>query len=93
VDNSRLLYQARVKSQDLQGAAFLEMWCLVGGSDYFSRGMDSVVTGTMDWKKLETPFILQSGQWAEEVTLNIVVNGKGTVWIDDVRLWSEEKVP
>lgn len=86
VENSRLLYQAKVKSQDLQGTAFLEMWCQVAGTQYFSRGMDSVVTGDMDWKTLETPFLLQSGQKAETLTLNLVVNGKGTVWVDDVRV-------
>ena len=48
--------------------------------------MNSVVTGTTEWKKLETPFFLQPGQKAERVTLNIVINGKGAVWVDDVRL-------
>ena len=86
VDNSKLIFQAQVKSQELQGTAFLEMWCRVAGAQYFSRGMDSVVTGNMDWKTLETPFVLQAGQKAETVTLNIVINGKGTVWVDDVRI-------
>jgi hypothetical protein len=65
------------------------MWCHIGGGQYFSRGMNSVITGTTDWKKLETPFILQPGQKAEKVTLNIVVNGKGKLWIDDIRLLKE----
>ena len=86
VDNGKLVYEAKVRSEGLEGTAFLEMWCHVGGGQYFSRGMNSVITGTTDWKKLETPFILQPGQKAEKVTLNIVVNGKGKLWIDDVRL-------
>ena len=86
VENARLVYEARVKSKSLEGQAFLEMWCHVGGGPYFSRGFNSVVTGTSDWKTLETPFFLQPGQRADKVTLNIVINGKGTVWIDDVRL-------
>ena len=89
VDNTKLVYRAKVKCEKLQGAAFLEMWCHVGGGQYFSRGMNPQVTGTMDWKTLQTPFILQAGQKVEKITLNIVINGKGTVWIDDLMLLKE----
>ena len=89
VENAQLIYRARVKSEKLEGTAFLEMWCHVGGGQYFSRGMNSVVTGTMDWKTLQTPFFLQPAQRAKKATLNIVINGKGTVWVDDVHLLQE----
>jgi hypothetical protein len=89
VENARLVYQARVKSETLEGAAFLEMWCEVGGGHYFSRGMDSTVTGTMDWQILQTPFFLQTGQKVNRVTLHIVINGKGTVRVDDVVLFKK----
>ena len=89
VDNTKLVYQAKVKCESLEGTAFLEMWCHVGGGQYFSRGMDSTVTGTMNWKTLQTPFLLRAGQKATKVTLNIVINGRGTVWIDDVHLLKE----
>ena len=51
--------------------------------------MNSAVTSTTGWKTLQTPFILQVGQKAKKVTLNIVINGKGTVWVDDIRLLKE----
>jgi hypothetical protein len=89
VDNAKLVYKAKVKSENLKGKAFLEMWCHVGGGQYFSRGMNSAVTGTMNWKTLQTPFMLQAGQKANKVTLNIVINGSGTVWIDDLYLFKE----
>lgn len=89
VENASLVYRARVKSEKLAGRAFLEMWCEVEGSHYFSRGMDSTVTGSVNWKTLQTPFLLQAGQKARAVTLNIVINGKGTVWVDDVTLFRE----
>ena len=89
VDDAKLVYQAMVKSENLEGTAFLEMWCHVGGGQYFSRGMNSAVTSTTGWKTLQTPFILQVGQKAKKVTLNIVINGKGTVWVDDIRLLKE----
>ncbi len=89
VDNAQIIYRAKVKSEKLEGTAFLEMWCHVGGGQYFSRGMNSFVTGTMDWKTLQTPFYLQPGQSAKKATLNIVINGKGTVWVDDIYLLKE----
>jgi hypothetical protein len=89
IDNAQLIYRAKVKSEKLEGTAFLEMWCNVGDGQYFSRDMNSVVTGTMDWTTLQTPFYLQPGQSAKKATLNIVINGKGTVWIDDVHLLKE----
>ncbi len=89
VENAQIIYRAKLKSEKLEGTAFLEMWCHVGGGQYFSRGMDSTVTGTMSWKTLQTPFILQAGQTAKKVTLNVVINGRGTIWIDDVQLLKE----
>jgi hypothetical protein len=86
IENARLMYQAKVRCEGLEGTAYLEMWCHVGGGQYFSRGLNSVVTGTMNWKTLQTPFVLQEGQQAEKVTLNVVINGRGTIWVDDLRL-------
>jgi hypothetical protein len=89
VDHTKLVYQAKVKCEKLEGTAFLEMWCHVDGGQYFSRGLNSTVTGTMNWKTLQTPFLLQAGQTANKVTLNVVINGRGTVWIDDAHLLKE----
>ena len=88
VENAKLVYKAKVKS-DLEGTAFLEMWAHVGGGQYFSRGMNDVVTQKTDWKTIQTPFLFQKGQKPDKVTLNLVINGKGTVWIDDIVLSKE----
>ena len=88
VENAKLVYKAKVKS-DLDGAAFLELWAHVGGGQYFSRGMNDTVSRQTDWKVIQTPFIFQKGQRPVKVTLNLVINGKGTVWIDDVVLSRE----
>src|SRR4030042_2348806 len=81
IEGSKLVYKAKVKS-DLEGTAFLEMWEHVGGGHYLSRGMNNVVTQKSDWKMIQTPFLFQKGQKPDKVTLNVVINGKGTVWID-----------
>jgi hypothetical protein len=88
IENAKLLYKAKAKS-DLDGSAFLEMWVHVGGGQYFSRGMNDAVSQKTDWKTIQTPFLFQKGKRPDKVTLNLVINGKGTVWIDDVVLSKE----
>lgn len=68
---------------------FLEMWAHVEGGQYFSRGMNDVVSQKAEWKKIQTPFIFQKGQEPEKITLNLVINGIGTVWVDDIILSKE----
>ena len=86
LENTRLVYRAKVKTENLEGAVFLEMWCQVGDGQYFARGLNSTVSGTADWRTIETAFRLNKGQNARTITFNLVINGKGTVWVDDVRL-------
>jgi ABC-type amino acid transport substrate-binding protein len=85
VENAKLLCKAKVKS-DLDGTAYLELWAQVGSGQYFSRGTNDVVSQKTDWKTIQTPFLFQQGQKPDKVTLNLVINGKGTVWIDDIVL-------
>jgi hypothetical protein len=87
VDNARLLYQAKLKTEGLSGQAFLEMWChFPGKGEFFSRGLQNPLTGSVNWTTEETPFLLKKGERPDYVKLNIVINGSGTVWVDDVRL-------
>jgi hypothetical protein len=88
LENAKLVYTAKVKTE-LDGTAFLEMWAHVAGGQFFSRGMNDVVSQKTDWKTLQTPFLFQHGQKPEKITLNLVINGKGTVWIDDIVLSKE----
>jgi len=88
IENARLIYTAMVKSE-LDGSAYLEMWAHVGGQQYFSRGMNDMSIGKSEWKTIQTPFIFQKGQRPEKVTLNLVINGTGTVWIDEIILSKE----
>lgn len=88
IENAKLMYRAKAKSE-LDGTAYLEMWVHVGGGQYFSRGLNDVVSQKTDWKVIKTPFFLKRGQKLDKVTLNLVINGKGTVWIDDVVLSRE----
>ena len=87
VEEARLIYQARVRTENVEGQVYLEMWChFAGVGDAFSRGLARPLTGTTDWTTEETPFFLQKGQNPDNIKLNLVINGKGIAWIDDIRL-------
>lgn len=88
IENAKLVYAASLKTE-LDGNAFLEMWAHVDGGQYFSRGMNDAVGQKTEWKKIQTPFMFQKGQKPEKITLNLVINGIGTVWIDDIVLSAE----
>lgn len=87
VEDARLTYQARVRTKDVQGQVYLEMWChFPGMGEFFSRGLQNAASGTTNWMTMETPFFLKKGEKPDLVKLNLVINGTGTVWIDDVLL-------
>ena len=87
IEDARLIYRARVRTENVEGQVYLEMWChFAGVGDAFSRGLATPLTGTTEWTTEEIPFFLKKGENPDNVKLNLVINGKGTVWIDDIRL-------
>ncbi len=87
VENARLAYKANIKTQDVEGKVYLEMWChFAGKGEFFSRGLQSPLTGSVEWTTEEIPFFLKKEQNPDNVKLNLVITGKGTVWIDDIHL-------
>ncbi len=63
------------------------MWCVFKDKgEYFSRALHDPFTGTTDWKLQQTPFFLEKGQNPDNIKLNLVINGQGTVWIDNIKL-------
>ena len=87
VENAKLIYQAKVRTESVEGQVYLEMWChFPGKGEFFSRGLQEPLTGTTNWSTEETPFFLQKGENPDNVKLNLVIDGKGTAWIDDIRL-------
>jgi hypothetical protein len=87
-DACRLIYRARVKALNLPAPAHLEMWVRAPDKgEFFSRGLDQKVSGTVDWTSIEIPFFLQRGQKADLVKLNVSFQGAGgSLWIKDVEL-------
>jgi hypothetical protein len=87
VEQCLLSYRAELKAEGLQGRAFLEMWCrLPDRGEFFSKGYEQALSGTVDWARYEIPFHLQRDQKPDLIKLNIVVEGPGTVWLRGVEL-------
>lgn len=82
-----LTYRATMKSEDLEGRAFLEMWCrFPGRGEFFSKGLNQVLKGTTKWSSFEIPFRLKKGERPDLIKLNLAVEGRGKIWIRDIEL-------
>jgi len=87
IEEATLVYQAKLRTEGIQGRVYLEMWChFEGKGEFFSRGLDSPLSGTNNWTSVEIPFFLKAGWNPDNVKLNVVGEGTGIVWVDDIRL-------
>jgi hypothetical protein len=87
VESATLIYRAKLKTENVDGTVYLEMWCYFPGKgEFFSRGLTTPLTGTTDWTTEETRFFLKKGEKPSHVKLNLVVDGTGTVFVDDISL-------
>lgn len=86
--NTTLTFEARLRSQDLNGNAHIEMEVLLPDQEEPVRlpGLGRLVSGTTDWVVATSSFYFQPGQQPDAVRLDLVVDGAGTVWVDEVRL-------
>ncbi len=93
LDHTRAAYKAMIKTEgltaagDTKGIAYLEMKVRYpGGEELVSRGPRIPPTGTTDWMPAEAVLYADKGVKPDRVSLSLVVDGKGKVWIDDVML-------
>jgi hypothetical protein len=100
VEDCIVLYRAQLKTENLTGRAYLEMWCrLPGRGEFFSKGLNQTLTGSDDWVPCEIPFLLKQGEQPDLIRLNLVVQSvgwifkkavSGKLWIKDVELVRQE---
>ena len=87
VEQCMIAYRANIKTSDLDGKAYLEMWCrFPGKGEFFSKGLKDKVSGSTDWASYEIPFYLKQGQRPDLIKLNLAVEGSGTVWLKEIVL-------
>jgi uncharacterized protein (TIGR03067 family) len=84
-DACLVTYRATMAS-DLVGKAYLEMECDFAGKRAYSKGLAMPVRGRSEWASYETSFRLEKGQRPDRIRLNVVIEGKGPVWIKDIEL-------
>jgi hypothetical protein len=78
IENARLIYQAKLRTKDVEGQVYLEMWCnFKGKGEFFSRALQSPLSGSNEWTSQETQFFLKKGENPDNVKLNLVINGHG----------------
>ncbi|MBN1233113.1 MAG: hypothetical protein JXA60_07165 [Candidatus Coatesbacteria bacterium] len=87
VEDAKIVFSAKMKSKDLEGNSYLEMWVMTPDKkEFFSRGLDNAIKGNNNWGEYAIPFFLKKGEKITHIRLNLVIKGKGTVWIDDVKV-------
>lgn len=83
----RFFYRAKLKTENVKGRAYLEMWVRVPGQgEFFSKGLYNALTGDNGWAECEIPFLLGPTDHPDLVKLNVTIEGGGTVWIKDIEL-------
>jgi len=86
-EKARLIYRAKLRTRKITGRVYLEMWCrFPGKGEFFSRGLHSPLSGSTEWVSREICFILKQGEDPDRIRLNLVIDGTGMVWIDDLYL-------
>jgi hypothetical protein len=86
-EDCTLSYRAKIKTENLSGQAYLMMLCsFTGKGEFFSKGLGAIKSGNMDWSTAETLFFLKKGENPDNIKLQIVISGTGSVWIDDIKL-------
>ena len=86
VEKAKLTVKAKLKSEKLKGTARVEIGIFWEGEPYFGSDKDSVVTQTLDWTEVGASYILRGNVKTNKVIVVLVISGRGTVWVDDVKV-------
>lgn len=91
--NAPLRYTAELNAQELAGEAHLEIHVLLSGGKtgyVFGRDtQDTAVTAAEGWKIVTGSFNLKPEDVPDQIKISLVVDGKGTVLVRNLRLVRE----
>jgi len=82
----------QVRYEGVEGQGYLEMWSVLpGGGRFFTRtlateGVLAALHGDSKWRRFELPFVLGDAQGPRRLEINLVLPGRGTVWVGPLRL-------
>jgi hypothetical protein len=86
----------RVRYRGVERFGYLELWSVIPGRGrYFTRtlaprGPLGVMTGDSGWRRFELPFSLGDAPPPSRLELNVVLPGRGTVWLGPLDLVTTE---
>ncbi|HSJ01418.1 MAG TPA: hypothetical protein VK956_03155, partial [Verrucomicrobium sp.] len=78
--------EAQLKCADAPGGAYLEIWCdLADGSRVSTKAKDLAVRDTAGWLAVRVPVVVKRPVEIRGIKVNLVIEGPGTAWVDDIR--------
>jgi hypothetical protein len=87
IEDSKVIYRAALRSEKLSGRAYLLMSVhYPDGMETYSRGFEQALIGTVPWFTEDISSVIEKGKKPDKIKMGVVIEGAGTVWIDDIKL-------
>ena len=93
ITKPRYAIRGQIRHEAVEGKGYLEMWNHFPASErYFTRnlapsGPMRCLEGSSDWQPFVLPFLIKgSDMRPEKLVINVVLPGKGKVWLGPLRL-------
>ncbi len=92
ITKPRYAIRGQVRYEAVEGKAYLEMWNHFPADErYFTRtlaasGPMQHLEGSSDWRPFVLPFLIESPKGPQKLVLNVVLPGKGKVWLGPLSL-------
>ncbi|MHC4717255.1 MAG: hypothetical protein ACYS5V_09815 [Planctomycetota bacterium] len=98
ITKPRYAIHGQVRYEDVEGRGYLEMWNhFPPDGRYFTRTLGTSgpmrsLEGSSDWRPFILPFLIgRSGMRPQKLVVNVVLPGKGRVWLSPLRLVEYEQ--
>ncbi len=93
VEGCKVWYKAKIRTEQFGGSVYLQMVVHFSrGGEITAQNYQQAIRGNTDWKESVADATVRKGQKPSSIDLNLVVNGAGTIWVDDVHLVKQELV-
>lgn len=97
ITKPRYAIRGQVRYEAVEGKGYLEMWNhFPAGKPHFSRtlaasGPMQSIEGSSDWRPFVLPFFIGSAERPQKLVVNVVLPGKGRVWLGPLSLVQYEQ--
>jgi len=78
---------AWVRTDQGTGYVYFEVRCRFANNETFARTLGQSLSSPPKWKQMNTQLTFKQSQKPTSIELNLIINGQGTVWVDDVHLF------